>query len=290
MRVKNMKLLREPLFHFLLLGTLIFGSYSLLSRSSTDKPGEIVVTRGKIENLTVGFTRTWQRPPTNEELQGLVRDYIREEAAYREALAMGLDRDDTIVRGRLRQKLEFITDNVTARREPSEADLQAFLQAHAQDFQTEPRFSFTQVYLNPQAHGQRLAEDAARLIQELRTKGAAADLNALGDPFLLESHFEDLPFSEIKKLFGDQFADGLSALQPGQWAGPVHSGFGAHVVLVRKRADGRLPALSDVREEVKREWAHAQRTEAIDRFYRTLLQRYSIRVDSLPEKKIAEAR
>src|ERR1700733_8434454 len=112
-RVKNMKLLREPLFHFLVLGALVFGIHSLVSKSNSDKPGEILITRGKIENLIVGFTGTWQRPPSDEELQGLIRDYVREEVAYREALAMGLDRDDSIVRGRLRQKLEFVSDSVT---------------------------------------------------------------------------------------------------------------------------------------------------------------------------------
>ena len=93
-----MKLLREPLVHFLLLGAAIFAVFSLISRHKTDRPGEIVVSQGTLENIATGFTRAWQRPPTKEELQGLVRDYIREEAAYREALIMGLDRDDTIVR------------------------------------------------------------------------------------------------------------------------------------------------------------------------------------------------
>jgi hypothetical protein len=121
------RILHDPLFHFLLLGAAIFAIYGFATRHRTDKPGEIVVTQGTIENLVTGFTRTWQRPPSDEELQGLVRDYIREEAAYREALVMGLDRDDIIVRRRLRQKLEFLSDDLTSRAEPSEKDLQTFL-------------------------------------------------------------------------------------------------------------------------------------------------------------------
>jgi hypothetical protein len=128
------RIIRDPLFHFLMLGAAIFAIYGFARRHSTDKPGEIVVTQGTIENPVTGFTRTWQRPPTEEDLRGLIRDYIREEAAYRQALAMGLDRDDMILRRRLRQKLEFVSDDLASRTEPSERDLQTFLAAHPELF------------------------------------------------------------------------------------------------------------------------------------------------------------
>jgi hypothetical protein len=124
------QILREPLLHFLLLGAAIFAVYSFVSRDKASEPGEIVITPGKIENIVTTFARTWQRPPTEDELRGLIQDYVREEAAYREALALGLDRDDTIVRRRLRQKLEFVFDDLAAQVEPTDADLQAHLQAH----------------------------------------------------------------------------------------------------------------------------------------------------------------
>src|SRR5579864_1607489 len=139
-----MKILREPLLHFILLGAVIFAVFGFVNRHRTDKPGEIVVTQGDLENIITGFTRTWQRPPTEDELRGLVRDYIREEAAYREALALGLDRDDMIVRRRLQQKLEFLSDDLATRTQPSDADLQSFLEAHKGMFQTEPLVSFRQ--------------------------------------------------------------------------------------------------------------------------------------------------
>src|SRR5579864_7973954 len=129
-----MRMIREPLFHFLILGAVIFVAHGLISRHRTDKPGEIVVTQAAIENLVTGFTRTWQRPPTEDELHELLRDYIREEAAYREALALGLDRDDMIVRRRLRQKLEFVSDDLATRKEPTDAELQSFLEAHRAAF------------------------------------------------------------------------------------------------------------------------------------------------------------
>jgi hypothetical protein len=285
-----MRLLREPLLHFLLLGGLIFAVFGLGTRHRTDGPGEIVVTQGTLENLVTGFTRTWQRPPTDEELQGLVRDYIREEAAYREALAMGLDRDDTIIRRRLRQKLEFVTENLAGRAEPSEADLQLFLESHADKFRTEPTFNFQHVYLNPQAHGANLKSDQIRVLQKLRSGNAGPEPAALGDPCLIETRFTRISLSEVKKILGDQFAAGLAALQTGQWQGPVQSGYGVHLVLVSERTDGYLPTLANVRDEVRREWFDARRVQATDRFYEALLRRYTVKVELPEEKKVAQVR
>lgn len=283
-----MKILREPLLHFILLGVVIFAVFGFVNRHRTDKPGEIVVTQGALENIITGFTRTWQRPPTEDELRGLVRDYIREEAAYREALAMGLDRDDTIVRRRLRQKLEFLSDDIASRAEPSDADLQAFLQTHPALFRSEPLFSFRQVYVNPEQHGASLSRDEAQLLVRLRRAGPGADLSSIGDPFLLAQSFQDVSLAEVKQVFGDQFAAALSALSANQWQGPISSGYGAHMVFLSGRVASRMPALFEVHDQVRREWFDARRHEATEKFYLTLLRRYTIKIEP-PEKKVAQA-
>jgi hypothetical protein len=283
-----MKLLRDPLLHFVLLGAVIFAIYGLVSRHSTAKPGEIVVTQGKVENLVTGFTRTWQRPPTQEELLGLIRDYVREEVAYREALAMGLDRDDTIIRRRLRQKWEFLNDNLATQAEPTDADLQAFLQAHSDKFKTETTFTFRHVYLNPQSHGASLARDAARLLAQLSSADKTADLNALGDPFILEHQFEKIPVSEIRTMFGEQFASVLATVKTGQWQGPVQSGYGSHLVFVSEHTEGHLPALAEIRSEVQREWANGKRFESQEKLYNALLKHYTVRIEPPEEKKIVQ--
>lgn len=280
------KFLREPLIHFLLLGAAIFAVYGLISRHRTDQPGEIVVTQGTIENIATGFTSTWQRPPTKEELQGLIRDYVREEAAYREAMSMGLDRDDSVVRRRLRQKLEFISDDLTAHTEPSDADLDAFLKAHADSFKGEPVFSFRQVYLNPQLHGANLQGDESRVLRELRTTGT--NPSSLGDPFLLDQSFDKVSLAEVKQTFGEQFASQLSELSPGQWQGPINSGYGDHFVFLSQRSESRAPTLAEVRDQVRRDWLNAKRTEAIEKFYETLLRRYTVKIESPEETKVAE--
>ena len=283
-----MKLLREPLLHFILLGASIFVAFGFITRHRTDKPGEIVVTQGTLENIITGFTRTWQRPPTEAELRGLVREYIREEAAYREALTMGLDRDDTIVRRRLRQKLEFLSDDLASRAEPTDVDLQTFLQAHPNLFQSEQLFSFRQIYLNPQLHGSNLQRDQARLLVDLQRDGLHADLPSFGDPFLLPQTFQSVSLAEVKQTFGDQFASAISTVSLGVWQGPVASGYGAHLVFVTQRSDGHMPALADVREQVRREWLDAKRSEATDKFYEALLRRYTIRIEPPEEKKVAQ--
>ena len=273
-----MKLLREPLVHFLILGAMLFGVFALLGERSSARTGQIVVTPGHIEHLTVSFTRTWQRPPTAPELAGLIEDYIREEVLYREAVAMGLDRDDTIVRRRLRQKLEFLTEETAETAPPSDAELQTFLQQHADAFRVEPRLAFQHVYLSRDRRGDAIDTEARELLAQLTT-GAATDTAALGDPFLLPHAFVLLSRNEITRLFGDAFATRLQHLEPGRWLGPIESAYGLHLVFIHERTDGRLPALDEVRQAVQREWLAARRKALNEQFYQHLRARYTVVVE-----------
>jgi len=273
-----MKLLREPLVHFLLLGAVLFGVFALLGDRGSERTGHIVVTPGHLEHLTVSFTRTWQRPPTAPELAGLLEDYIRKEVLYREAVAMGLDRDDTIV-CRLRQKLEFLTEETAEMAVPSEEDLQTFLQQHPDAFRVEPRLAFQHVYLSRGRRGDAANAEARQLLAQLSTGDVATDTAALGDPFLLPHAFALSSHSEIARLFGDAFATQLQDLEPGRWAGPIESGYGLHLVFVRERVAGRVPALAEVRQAVQREWFAARRKAVNEQFYQRLRARYSVVVE-----------
>jgi hypothetical protein len=289
-----MKFIREPLVHFLLLGAAIFVVYGLVSGRGVEKPGHITVTQGKIENLAATFARIWQRPPTDRELDGSIQDYIREEVLYREALALGLDRDDTVIRRRLRQKMEFISEDFAAQVEPSGEELLTYLKSHPERFVIEPRFTFRQVYLSPQRRGANLARDVDRLLAELQQAGDNADSATLGDAFLLPPQVESISATDARKMFGDTYVAGLSALTLGQWQGPVPSGYGVHLVYVSKRTEERIPELADVHDAVRREWANARRLEASEKFYETLLQRYTVTIErpQLPggEGNVAEVR
>jgi hypothetical protein len=272
-------IIREPLLHFLLLGAAMFAAFHWLSRLEAPEPGRVVVTHDKIQHLATMFTRLWQRPPTEGELDGLIQDYVQEEVYAREALALGLDRDDAIIRRRLRQKLEFVSEDVVAQAEPTDEELRTWLEAHPAAFRVEPRLTFSQVYLNPQRRGQHLARDAVQLLAQLRLSGGQADVATLGDAFLLGHSFEALPIGEVQKQLGEPFTAALSALEPGQWQGPIASGYGLHLVFVHERAEGRLPALEEVRDAVHRAWTNARRLEAQERFYQALLQRYSVTIE-----------
>jgi hypothetical protein len=282
------RLVREPLFRFLALGAVIFVVYGLRTGNKVPKPAEIVVTQGAIENLVTGFTRTWQRPPNEQELQGLLRDYIRQEAAYREAVVLGLDRDDLVVRRRLQQKLEFLSTELTERAEPSDADLQEFMLTHVEMFKSEPRFSFRQIYFNPQSRGANAHRDAARVRDKLQTADQRSNAANVGDPFLLEQAFDDVSLSDVKKTFGERFASDLANVRLGTWQGPVDSGYGTHLVFLNQRSEGHIPSLAEARDQVRREWIDARRREATDKFYQALLSRLTIRIEPLPEPKVAQ--
>lgn len=193
---------------------------------------------------------------------------------------MGLDKNDTVIRRRLRQKLEFVSDDIAAQVQPTEAELNAYLKAHPDAFRVEPRFTFRHVYFNPEKHGATLARDAANALAMLDQAGPKADPAAMGDSFLLEHHFDAMSASEVAKQFGKNFSTRLGTLQPGQWQGPVESGYGLHLVLLSKRTEGRPPELAEVRDAVRRELEDARRLEANEKFYQELRRRYTVTIEN----------
>lgn len=283
------RLLTEPLLHFLLLGAAIFVVFDGVPNDAPDEPGDIVVTQARIDGLAEKFSRTWQRPPSEAELNGLIQDFVREEVAVREAAALGIDRDDTVIRRLLRQRLEFVTEDLAALSEPSEAELSAYLRDHIEDFRTETRISFSQIFFDPQRRGAALAADAAQLRARLNGGQSsvvepAINLAELGDATLLERQFTALPLNDVAQIFGDRFAEGLRAQAPGQWSAPIASAYGQHLVYVSEITPGSVPALNEVRDAVHREWVNERRAAALDAFYATLLQRYRVTVDRPPSQ------
>ncbi len=276
-----MKLLKEPLLQFLALGAGLFLLYGLVDDSGGHSPDTIVVTAGQTERLAEGFRRTWQRPPTREELDGLVEEHIKEEVYYREALAMGLDRDDTIVRRRLRQKLEFLADDIGDAIDPTDAELASYLEAHPDDFRIAAHVSFDQVYLSRDRRGPAAERDAANLLARLQASAVTpGELASLGDGFLLPLSYERVSEDEILSRFGNEFTAGLVELPVGGWAGPVESGFGLHLVRINERLASVSPALNDIRQLVEREWRNARRRETSEAFYQSLRGRYAIEIES----------
>jgi hypothetical protein len=280
------KLWREPLLHFLLIGAMLFILFDLTREESSDPANRISVSQSQVEQLAAQFTRTWLRPPTEQELSGLIESYVRDEIYYREALAMGLDRNDPQVRQRMRLKLEFLLEDLTAQQPPTDEVLETYLQQNPDRFRIEPRLSFRQLYLSFD-RGAALEADAERILGQLET-GEATE--TLGDPTMLPEEQTAVPERIIARSFGERFAKAVMELGPGSWQGPLYSGLGAHLVLVTDRKEGYLPELAEVRDEVEQEYLAERRKELKDLAYRKLREGYEVVIEpDQPEEEEAKA-
>jgi PPIC-type PPIASE domain len=269
--------LREPLVHFLAIGAGFFVLWHFFGDRLTRQPERIVITPGHVERIAQQWTKTHLRPPTAEELAGLVEQEVDEEILYREAVAMGLDRDDLVIRRRLAVKMDFLTDDVAAVANPTDEQLQAFLSQHPDKFNIEPLTTFNQVYINRSQRGEGASAEAKRVLTLLNDK-ANLDSKTLGDPLPLPNEYEAATEADVARLFGREFPKRLSTLPVGRWSGPVESGYGLHLVLVRKRTAGRLPPLNEVRDAVLREWRAVQRQELNANLRRQRRARYAVTV------------
>jgi len=278
------------LLQFLVLGAALFGLYHLVDKKRAEAPPKIVLSSARIANLADGFARTWQRRPGKEELQGLIDDYIRDEVFYREGKAAGLDRDDVIIRRRVRQKMEFLAEDISAT-EPTEAQLAAHLASNPERFRTEDRLTFRQIFLSATRRAGTIDGDIKQIAAVLASADAAPDAAALGDPFLPGDEFQTVSRTDIASTFGDGFARQILAVETGHWQGPIASGFGQHFVFISERKKGSLPPLDVIRQAVTREWANARRLEAEQKLYASLRKRYEIVVEAAPDKAaLAETR
>jgi hypothetical protein len=273
------KLLKDPLLHFLLIGAGLFLVFGLIKSPSGNEENRIVITGGDIDALQANFVRTWQRPPTENELQSLIEDRVQDEIAVREAAAMGLDQDDAVIRRRLRMKMELLMEDIAGLSPPSDEDLAAFLQEHRDLFYQEPQVSFKQVYLNSDKRGAGVGNDARAMLAKLTAEGPGADPESFSDPNMLPKEFSLSYARDIERLFGAAFANGILEVEPGKWAGPVWSSYGLHLVFVRQRIEGRDPELAEVREEVEREWTAKRRREFKEETYQKLRERYTVVIE-----------
>jgi hypothetical protein len=268
-------ILRAPLFHFLVFGILLFVLYSMYGDKRQTESKEIVVSAQQIELLASLWEKQWRRPPMPEELTGLIESFIREEVLYREALAMGLDRDDTVVRRRLAQKIEFLAQDLATRGEPSEQELRTFFAEHPEIFEEPARITFSHIYINVDKHGDESLAVADEVLAALRAGG---DPDNLGDRFMLQKDYLRKSPSEVARHFGSQFAADVFELEPGEWQGPVQSGYGLHLVLVESQEEPFLPPLEDVRGEVRDEFLSFKRREVDELFYNRLREGYEVTV------------
>ncbi len=273
--------LREPLVHFVALGVALFGVYALLNRSSaTEDDRRIEISTAQIEWLAKNWEARWRRPPTEAELRGLVAERVRQEALYRQALALGFDQDDEVIRRRMVQKLEFLTEDLVARAPPTEAELTAYYQEHLDRYRLPELRSFTHVYLNVDQRGESAMDDANQLLADLRTSSEPITrAPERGDRFMLPFAFTSQSQAEVDRTFGQRFAAALFDVEPGDWQGPVASGYGVHLVRVTEVQESHARLLEDVRPVVLRDFEADRKKEAHDALVSALLAGYEVVID-----------
>ena len=282
------RLLREPLIHFLLLGAVLFivYHYTQPDRGAAPSSKQIQLTLDDLNQLNLYFQAQWRRPPTPEEFRRLVENKVQEEVLYREALAMGLDKSDTIVKRRMAQKMQFLAEDVAAAREPTTAELKSWFEKNSAKFALPSRVSFRHLYFSPDRRGQRARDDAVKALTKLAGQPEDSKLAAsLADPFMFQDYYRDRAPEYLGKEFGPQFAQAVEKLIPGSWQGPIESGFGWHLVFVDTVIPGRVPAFEEIEPDVKTAWLGEQKAQAWEKAYKDIRAKYTVLLPAPPEKE-----
>jgi len=268
---------REPLVHFLAIGAALFVLNGLINGPDEGPTGETVtISEGRVNQIAESFVLLAGRVPTREEIESLVDDFVSEEVGYREAVAMGIDADDTIVRRRMRQKLEFLIEDGAASDPPTQAEMQAWLDQHPEQYHLPERRAFRQVLLSADKRGAGATRDAEAILASLR---AGADPAKLGDTSMLPAAVSVITQQGVTGLFGPDFAIAVFAHEGEGWFGPVASPYGQHLISVGAIEKGRPVALSEVADRVSTDIIEARRNEARDAFHARMRQRYHIRIE-----------
>ena len=283
--------LREPLLHFLLIGTALFAIYGYQHRGTdgAEPSRQIALTPDDLRQLAAYFESEQHRPPTPEELNKLVENKVQVEVLYREALALGLDKDDVIVRGRLAEKMQFLAQDVSAADEPTSAELKAWFERNINQFVQPSRVSFRHLYFSANRRGRDAQGDAAKALAKISGETKDSKLTAsLADPFMFQDYYSGWSPEELSKDFGSQFGPAVAKLQPGSWQGPIESEHGWHLIFVDSATPGRTPAFEEIEPDIKTAWLDVQKEQAWRKAYDAMRGKYSVRLSAAPTKETTE--
>jgi hypothetical protein len=273
--------LREPLLHFFITGALLFAAYGLIGDEEDDGAGSggvIRITSAEVDWLTQTWARQWGRPPSVEEARGIITGYLEEELLAREARALSLDEDDTVVRRRLAQKMEFMVRDTWMAGEPGDEELRRLYASHSERFRARARVDFTHVYFSREQRGPHAEADARAALQQL-SGAAGADPVQLGDRFLGPYDFSAADQQAVAAALGDEFARRVLAMTPGDWRGPIGSAYGLHLVRVTGAEPARQPQFQSVRNDVLALWRELREQEERAQYFAALLDKYEVVVD-----------
>lgn len=266
--------LREPLVHFLIAGLAVFVFTSLGGPEIDPNSRKIVLNENQVERLTADWQRTWQREPTPSEIDAIIREFIKEEIYFREAIRIGLDKDDLVIRRRLRSKMEYLSNSAAESQVPNDTILQAWLDQNLQKYVFGAKYGFEQIYFNAETEAAANIR-ANAILTNLRN---GSDWHNLGDAISLPPKLDDEDIVEISKVFGDEFGVALGTAPINIWSGPIASGFGFHIVRIVQKSEGQTPRLAEVRTAVENDWRAKTTTEREQKSYQALLDGYEIEI------------
>jgi len=281
---------KEPLVQFLLMGGCIYAVFALFGTPEED-PGEnlVHVDAARIEGMISQWESSRQRPPTRQEMQGLIDSYVKEEVLFRQAVSMGLNENDPTTRRRMAQKLEFLTSDLASAVQPAEGQLEQYYADNEATYRVADEMTFIQVFFNPDDRKDATIEDAKAELVKLKAVGKP-DLATLevGDRSMIKRHFASADQADIARQMGGGFAEAVIKLEPGQWHGPVLSGYGVHLVYVFEVKKGAVPELATVKDKVLQRWSDEQREQFNINFLESLKARFEIVIDELPADRLLE--
>ena len=283
--------LREPLLHFLLAGALIFAVYQLLHPAAgrIDPANQITLTQDDLRQLAVHWLAQGRPPPTVAEMRELVDERVREEILSREAAALGLDKDDEIIKRRLVQKMNFLAQDLAALQAPSDADLAQWYAENSDRFALPPRASFRHLYFSLDRPGAR--ERSGAVLDKIAGKPAdAPEAAGLADPFMFQDYYAERTPEQVAREFGPPFAKALFGLKPGAWQGPVQSGYGWHLVFISSIEPRRVPAFEEIEPDVKSAWLDQKQGEIKRTTFDAMRARYTVVVPPLESVDLGSLR
>ena len=278
-------LFKEPLFYFFLLGAVIFGihGYIKIGLNNTTGRYEVQITSSDVDWLRNRWNKLMNREPTPGELQGLIDSMIREEILYREAVAMGLDEKDTVVRRRLAQKMEFLFKDLADMAQPTDAQLTAYFTENQDRYHIPAAFTFMHVFFSSDTRSHNAQPDAKAALDQFQQKNTSIeDALNFGDPFMQGLAFDGQTPDQVARVFGEKFSESMGTLKPNQWQGPIKSSYGWHLVYIDKLIPASIPQFEQVRSKVQIDYVSQNRDTVNRQVYKDISARYSVLVEDLP--------
>lgn len=291
--MKVLRLFKEPLLHFFLLGLVVFGLHAVLNSDadsgSRGDPLLVEISSADIEWLRSTWNKKMGREPTPREATGLIDSFIREEILYREAVSMGLDQHDSVVRRRMAQKMDFLFKDLAEMAQPTDEEISAWFERNRERYRVPAQTSFTHVYFNRDRRGEKVEEDAREVLEKVRVEEFdPSRISSLGDRFMLQPYYPTQSTDSIAREFGKTFAESVAPMEAGRWHGPVYSGYGLHLVYVHDRTDSRLPGIDEVRKEVVRDLMSERKEKVNAAAYGEIKSKYRILVENMPYRESEE--